>query len=169
MTTLTELINGPWVQTLGWTLLHSLWQGLAIMLLLFTILRFVSTRRSELRYSLSYAAIFSQLITSVATYLYLLPSAQNFVAPLHLTALVNDPIANPTVSSIPFAKSVFLFLQMNMNICITLWFVGTMIFIARIFIGWFYLSQLRKDSISIADDWNKLVLNLSYFHIGGGG
>ena len=30
MTTLLSLVSQPWAQTLGWTLLHFLWQGAAL-------------------------------------------------------------------------------------------------------------------------------------------
>lgn len=54
------------LQTLGWTLLHSLWQGALIAALLFFVLLFVKS--SQIRYVISCAALLLMILVPVVTF-----------------------------------------------------------------------------------------------------
>jgi beta-lactamase regulating signal transducer with metallopeptidase domain len=54
------------LQTLGWTLLHSSWQGALIAVILFLVLLFA--KRSQVRYVISCAALLLMLLTPVVTF-----------------------------------------------------------------------------------------------------
>jgi beta-lactamase regulating signal transducer with metallopeptidase domain/murein DD-endopeptidase MepM/ murein hydrolase activator NlpD len=54
------------LQTLGWTLIHSLWQGVLIAALLFFVLLFV--KRSQVRYGVSCAALLLMVLIPVVTF-----------------------------------------------------------------------------------------------------
>ncbi|MEZ4849815.1 MAG: hypothetical protein R3B93_14605 [Bacteroidia bacterium] len=55
MNWITEIISPVFMEALGWTLLHSLWQGLVVMSARLA-LAFIDTRASQLRYLLSVSA-----------------------------------------------------------------------------------------------------------------
>lgn len=66
--TLTELLSSPGVERLGWTLIHFLWQGAGLAILLATALRLTRRRSAGLRYLLSCAALAAMAAAPVVTF-----------------------------------------------------------------------------------------------------
>lgn len=60
--------SSPLVETLGWTLLHSLWQIGLIALVLFLSLRATEKFSADFRYSLATAALFLAVVLPVITF-----------------------------------------------------------------------------------------------------
>ena len=61
----------PVAEILGWTILHSLWQGALIALLVELIRRHLPVRASQARYLLAFSALNLLMVLAVATFLYL--------------------------------------------------------------------------------------------------
>jgi glycerol-3-phosphate acyltransferase PlsY len=55
MENITEFFSNPLAKTLGWTLVHSLWQILAITLVYFAIVLF--TKKSQLQILVGYVFV----------------------------------------------------------------------------------------------------------------
>ena len=55
------------VEIVGWTLLHSLWQGTAVGLILFALLAVINRRRATTRYAVSLSALAIMACLPVAT------------------------------------------------------------------------------------------------------
>ncbi|MBC6993411.1 M56 family metallopeptidase [Neolewinella lacunae] len=55
-----------WVEALGWTILHSLWQGLLLAAVLWLASR--ACRRAQVRYGLAYGTLLAQLAVSLLTF-----------------------------------------------------------------------------------------------------
>ena len=68
MNWITEIISPLLIEALGWTLLHSLWQGIVIMSALGLALAFISANASRLRYFLSISAAFFMLFWTGFTF-----------------------------------------------------------------------------------------------------
>lgn len=64
----SEIIPTEIVQTIGWTLLNSLWQGMAIALLLAIALFVFRKKSAQFRYALSVSAMGLLVIAAVVTY-----------------------------------------------------------------------------------------------------
>lgn len=65
------MTSEPLILSLGWTLLHSLWQLGAIALVLYALLRLLSGHRAESRYLLACTALALCLLAPLATFSYL--------------------------------------------------------------------------------------------------
>ena len=72
MSAITNLFSNL-VEPLGWTLVNSLWQGLAIVLLVVIALRIVPIRLSSLRYGIACSGMLTVVLVNVATLFFLLP------------------------------------------------------------------------------------------------
>ncbi len=82
-----HLINSKFVENLGWTLVHSVWQISLIAFVLFLILRIFTHLSSNTRQLFAVAALSFTLILSLATFVQLIKNtAQNQFASENLTA-----------------------------------------------------------------------------------
>src|SRR6185312_12816411 len=85
MSVLHELLESEVVQRLGWTILHSLWEGAAVAAVLAILLALLRKHRPEVRYLLSCGAMLALLIAPVATFV-LLPDAPSAARPVATVA-----------------------------------------------------------------------------------
>ena len=69
------IFSQPFVEKLGWTLLHFVWQGAAVALLLALLLRILRGSTANLRYIISCAALALMILAPVATILMIAGSA----------------------------------------------------------------------------------------------
>lgn len=144
-------VSPEMMRTLGWTLLHFLWQGAALAAFLAAILAFV--RRAEKRYALSVAALalmiaaptvtfvllwkWAPVLSSVATQAQtageLDVSASHWMASgLHSLATVPPQTAPPVV--------LFWFVQ--------LWFAGVLLLSLRTAGGFILMEHLRRREVN---------------------
>lgn len=77
MKILDSFVASPFAGAIGWTLLHSLWEGAAISALLASVL--LATRSARLRYAAACVAMIAMVVAFAVTIYRLIPeSAQNF-------------------------------------------------------------------------------------------
>src|SRR5580704_10804712 len=70
------LANWWVVQALGWTLLHFLWQGALVALVLWCMLALMRGQRSQLRYAAACCGLASMAVLPVVTFARLAPAAR---------------------------------------------------------------------------------------------
>jgi len=68
MNTLTEILSHSFVHKLGWTLLHLLWQGAAVALLLGIVLRLLRKSSANLRYVVACSALALVVLAPAVTF-----------------------------------------------------------------------------------------------------
>ena len=76
MTVLNTLIPQQAVETLGWTLIHFAWQGLALAILLAVALRLLRKASANLRYVVGWSALVLMVMLPIATVLLTLRPAE---------------------------------------------------------------------------------------------
>ena len=91
---LEQLSTNPFLYSLSLTLLHFLWQGLLVAIVLKSVLLIIDKSKSNLRYSASCVAMLSNLLLALATFIFVYPSQTeritNNLASIPLTSLVNE-------------------------------------------------------------------------------
>ncbi len=154
MKNLLNLFTSNYVPALGWTLLHSLWQ--AALLGLVAALGFYLLRRrsAQSRYALGVAALSTQILASVATYIYYLPSSleKSTAAVFTNYQFVNTPagVIGP-IAPLPILLQVQFWLAMHLNELVVCWLIGVGVLLLRFAGGWFYLERLRFVSRPVRD------------------
>ena len=134
-----------WVDAIGWTLLHFLWQG-ALLGLLYAVVRprFPSVAA---RYRLGMGVLVAMLACPLVTLAYVWPEA---VAPAN-----GDTLALPSVGVVAGAASSGITsatLEAWLPWLVAVWFVGVSVIALRAFAHWRRLSWLlRNASIPLAD------------------
>src|SRR6187402_3223646 len=106
MNSIANLFSSSLVHSIGWTLLHSLWQA-AIVLLIVTIIN-RSIRNSAVRYGISLCGLTGIFLVSISTFLYLqhtatattatpLTSAADFTWPSSMA--VQTSLSSPAITN----------------------------------------------------------------------
>lgn len=121
------------VGSLGWTLLHSLWQGVVITVTGFLLLAFFKKGSASLRYLIGIGMLILMILVSLATFVMV---HQNI---LEANALGISPVV--TVSGRPdsgtggFLASLKNHLNRNLSAVVTLWLMGMLLFSLRFVSG----------------------------------
>ncbi|MPR34895.1 M56 family metallopeptidase [Salmonirosea aquatica] len=146
MKNLLDLIPSPQVSALGWTLLHSVWQAALLCTIAALGFYLLRSHSAQSRYTLGVTMLGTQILASVATYLYYLPATIEKTA---VSALVpytaGGTLAglNSSVAPLPTLLRIQLWLAAHLNELVVCWFIGVGILLLRFAGGWFYLERLR--------------------------
>ncbi|MFD2520145.1 M56 family metallopeptidase [Emticicia soli] len=143
---------------LGWTLIHSLWQGLAIVLA-FGILRQIF-RTSNARYWQGIGALCMQLAAAVVTFGIVYQPAdtiadgkQKFTAFFIQNAATNlDEISVFGASKLSLIQQAELFIHNNLDTFVLFWFIGANLLLLRLIVGFVYVQQLKVQKLSPVRD-----------------
>jgi TRAP-type C4-dicarboxylate transport system substrate-binding protein len=156
-----SLLRTPAIETLGWTLLHFLWQGTLIALILAALMWLLRNHHPSLRYFLSCASLAIMLACPIVTYLVLdwgnsTPPIVETILPQTDVAteptLVNDVPVQPVDNAVVFApeggtgKKVS-WLERNLKpwlpYLVVFWGIGVLVLSIRLLGGLWFLRKLR--------------------------
>src|SRR5688572_27335496 len=149
MKAMLKLFDTWWLQTLGYTLLHSLWQALIVAALVILILRLLPNKLSAARYLVASFALLTIALLSIATFAYLSTTSP---APINARALLSTsytPQLLPEVSTsvrndLPNAGVLS---EYRLPLFLMLWISGTSLVSVRILAGLMYVLNLRRTPL----------------------
>jgi beta-lactamase regulating signal transducer with metallopeptidase domain len=149
------------LQTLGWTLLHSLWQGTLVAAVFFVVLVFV--KRSNLRYGLACATLVTMLLAPVATFALFYERPQTDVssaeltpavanekqpatsAPAHtLTTPQPEPLEDNAVLQQPRLPNWRERLAVTLPYLVGFWILGVVLLSLRLVLQWLYAERFKR-------------------------
>ncbi|QKZ11876.1 M56 family metallopeptidase [Spirosoma sp. KUDC1026] len=156
---LVKLLTSPTATALGWTLVHAIWQGFALVLPTAIALYLLRSRSSALRYRLGILALAAQLLVSVVTFSFyyepFVPSVSTGAAQLMSASWQQN------VGVLPWHQQVRRFLEGHLSQFVVLYLIGLVIFGLRLAGGWLYLQRLSRLATPPANTlWNTLVNQL---------
>lgn len=143
--------------TLGWTLLHTLWQGAIIFGLTKIVLSFISSKRASLRYIVNCFALLLIIGSSILSFSYL----NNSVHASSASTFKIDFVGLSTTATPSIADNTGLWVLLSSTIntkmiwIITTWLVGVLIFSTRFIIGLIYIQQLKRRVIKVSTAWEQ--------------
>lgn len=148
--------TAAWMQSLGWTLLNSIWQASAITMVLLVILKFTPGRSASFRHGMAVVALGLVLVSSVITFLFI----QNDTAG-NSNWLTNDyPAATPatpreilvvSVDLSSAASTIVGWLKLHLHGIVQCWMAGFIVFALRLALGFWYVHRLRHQSLYRVD------------------
>lgn len=171
MTAIQNLLSTSWAEALGWTLVHSLWQGLVILLLLALAIRVVPPAWSRLRYAMACAALMLLVTASVVTFTSLAGQAEpdsayqpsglslSSLASFEMEKAMQEDVSAGMISSL--WKSIRDFIESHISVLLVVWIIGALLFSMRLFGGWLYLFKLKNSARSIDNEWHQRVQQLA--------
>lgn len=143
-----ELIAHPLIERLGWTLLHSVWQGAAIALAYALASWWARGRGPELRYALSLVALGLLALAPVATFLWIgdsSPAAADEGAALATFAGATTALVMEAAHDFdPIAA-----LEPSLPWIVALWCTGVLVSALRVWGSWRHLVALRRSAVPL--------------------
>jgi len=167
------LLTHPLVTALGWALIHFIWQGTFVALLLAGVLRMLRGMSTNARYATACAALLLMLLTPLATMAIIMSSEPGKTAtrlspvsaaqPGPQTLAVEiEPVSNRaqtaavTASSRPWSPVWSVSFVSSLPWMILLWLSGVVCFSLRLIGGWLYTRRLRRYRIrSLEETWRQ--------------
>lgn len=162
------MTNSPAMEALGWTLIHSLWQGATVFLILKLLLRWVTAGAASLRYVLVISALAVMCCWSVSTFLQVyspIPSETFEFGPgiseiivLPEEAFVEPqfpiPFSEETETSSLWLESMLQPMRPYVPVLVWIWFAGLCFLSIRFTGNLYYLHQLkRKGAYRVCKIW----------------
>ena len=152
------LSNQLWVERLGWTLVHFLWQGVLIASLYAIARKFC--QRPQTRYLLACVTLTAMVALPLATFAFGSPSS---LAPRGAVVRSVFPTSSPTgpiSSSKPFeslpSTAPSLSNSEVMSWLVMAWFCGAIVLWARLVGGWIIATRMRSKYIRTAPaEWSE--------------
>lgn len=167
MKPLSEILSLS-TELLGWTLLNSLWQGLVMVLLIVTILRFMPVRLAKARYAIACMGIVALLMISVYTFLYLQQhhveekTAVNTISQNDFFGVLASQNTQPQiVGSSSWLLNTITLIDANMSLIMMGWAVGALLFSLRLISGWWYIRQMKQSALEVDPAWNSTLETLA--------
>ncbi len=149
MKKLTDIINYYTSSALGWTLIHSIWQGFAI-LFVFGILYYVF-KLSVTRYRLGIGALTLQFVAAIATFFTIYQPASTSTALSNNQVFGNFFLNNPnlifTQKKLTLLQQIEFFLQNNLDVFVMIWLVGTTLLLLRLVVGFTHVQSLKVQQV----------------------
>ncbi|PTX22568.1 beta-lactamase regulating signal transducer with metallopeptidase domain [Pontibacter mucosus] len=156
MNLIENLLPGGLVSALGWTLLHALWQGAFVALLLSLVLVLLQRHPAQTRYAIACGAMLLQLLLSVGTFVLYFSKADVAVAQ-GMALVVETPTATQAASfwASPLGTAQVYFEQ-HLPLLVTLWLLGLTLMALRFMGGLAYCRRLRYHRTSeLGQQWQQ--------------
>jgi bla regulator protein BlaR1 len=158
-----HFLSNPVVDALGWTLLHALWQGFALVLPVAIVLHLLRNQSSTVRYRLSVLTLLTQLLVSGATFIWYYEPVDNN-QPMTPSATIHyaTQIRWQTVTqNLPWHQQTQLFLENHLSQFVLIYLIGVALFGLRLAGGWIYLQRLSKTAtLPTTKNWIQLTNQL---------
>ena len=156
MNPLQSLVLHPLAQTLGWTLLHFLWQGALLGLLAWLTLYLLRGADAKARYGVACAFLVLMVAAPVGTF-QLLQQPGSHPATLYLTAEATASTAAPA----PLAQRMKASLDPALPWLLLGWAAGVLLLSTRFLGSWIRVQRLRRHSATpVAAEWHLILSRL---------
>ena len=151
MTYFIKLLSSGWAEALGWTLLHSLWQGVAIAFVIAILMIFLKSASSRLRYHVYFSGLILIIASATITFFKYLSYDSVIIGNDEISQIANrdylvlgSSIANIETSSFSTFLATFKeYFAENMPLFVSLWFLGIFVFTLK-FLGGLAFTQRLK-------------------------
>src|SRR5437763_5805858 len=149
MTTLAHGISPEWLEALGWTLLHFVWQGAALAAL-FAVANTLC-RQATTRYALAVIALVLMMAAPVVTFTRLMRQkdpAVRYGAP-GAFALAGKPVQGVSVTARPSAPAPEIPVSQHSGLlwCVEAWFFGVVVLSLRTAGGLLVIERMRRKEL----------------------
>lgn len=155
MKILFDFVSESVISSLGWTLLHSVWQGFALGLVAFAGFYLLRKKTAALRYNLGIIVLALQVVTSAATFTYYnstFKSQKSYQSSAKFTPTLSSPINIQQISyELSATAKTRIWLNMHLQELVVCWFIGAALLMLRFMGGWFYTERLRSRATIVMD------------------
>ena len=158
---LYHLLPNGMIEALGWTLLHSLWQGLVTLGLVLILLKYIPSAASGYRYGVALAGLTLTWIAGIATFILLYNKSEIIASSSGNFAYIYYPVSQGAATSGSILTWLLTAIQQNLSWLVMAWLAGALLFMFRVVGGGIYVSRLRNGALPITGYWYSRVQELA--------
>lgn len=149
------------VYALGWTVLHSLWQGTLLALLVGVSAAFITKQSAQMRYWTALLGLGGLLFWAVLTFvrIYQMPVPDTILASNIVIDGNNITVAATTPEGASTWLSFLQYFEANLPMIVSCWLIGMSVFALRFLGGLAYVQQLKYQYNRPVDKKFALLLN----------
>ncbi len=159
MEIITRIFPETTLHALGWTVLHSLWQGFAIALLLTAFLLAYQKKNARIRYLAGNAALLLLLVSAVVTFFLCLWQNEERLASVIVSEqgevlgrYFHEAEERPWLN----------YFNEHLPLIVTVWVAGMAFFFLKMLGGLLYIQRLRHYHVApLGKDWQEMLGTLS--------
>ena len=145
MNIISNFISENLINALGWTLVHSLWQGAAAALGFALLMVFMRRNRSQTRYYIGVMTVLLVLAMSIVTFIGIYKSGAAGNTPTGITGTVG--LVDTGVTGIETNSTISAVFQSYFNrhlpLIVTVWMLGILVLVLRFAGGFIYNQRLK--------------------------
>jgi beta-lactamase regulating signal transducer with metallopeptidase domain/protein involved in polysaccharide export with SLBB domain len=134
------------VHRIGWTLIHSTWQGVAVALILLIVLRLMRDGSAGARYLVSCAALAAVITMAAATFVAIGPNAAGPIVSERMDGAIVLPSAPLALQQPTTAMDVRATHRDLLGVVVAAWAVGVITIGLWHVGGWLWLCRLRRGA-----------------------
>ena len=150
---------------LGWTVVHSLWQGMLIALVMALISLGLQKHAARLRYLISNAGLFSVLAIAVITFFQLYSGTNNGGAE-EIIIIAGQSTVEATAETTLLQKIMLPFsgyFNEHLPLIVSVWLIGMVFFMLRLIGGLAYVQHLKSRHVyALGEEWQHLLEHLAH-------
>lgn len=159
---MSVLLRSPWVLSLGWALLHFIWQGALLALILQFLLQVI--RQSSSRYLISCAALALCLLLPCGTAVRQFQACRDAGSRQEAASVPKLPASDrlePPVGSVPSWKHLEASIQPRLPQLVGFWLLGCAVMAIRLSGGWFLILGWSRQGMPPPGIWTTQIAALS--------
>lgn len=141
MSILMHLMQQPWAYSLGWTLVHSLWQGAVIACICMALLFFAKSASANFRYLTALAGLVGCLLASAATFYH-----YQFLS-TDIVSIAKDAAPLVQASAADTGFDFLAFLGGHMNTVVLLWLLGFTFCALKAAVEYRYCQRIKNTNL----------------------
>ncbi len=133
---------------IGWTLLHSIWQAVILLVMYNIISKFLNNSTQKYNWGISF--LFGQLLISAASFglVYEPESIINSVTTLQNITFESNAFQNNQTENMPLTMQVLLWLSSKINLIVNLWLIGLVFYTVRFTYNYWQVNELKNNGLS---------------------
>ncbi len=161
MSAVETLLNSTLIHCLGWTLVHFLWQGVAIGAVYVGMQRLLQGQSPAARYHLAMGALAVMAALPIITFIHLAHATMGIATHAPLKTLANVSTINLNQSAatgLSVLDHLRFWLQPLVPWAVPLWLLGVLTMTLRAWRGWRHAYQLRETAAFMSlPEWQAVV------------
>jgi len=164
MNNISGFLSNDWANALGWTLMHSLWQSLVILLIVAALLRSVPLTCSGIRYAITCGGLFLFMAAVFFTFGYLMDGATSPSMPLITEVAYTKDVVGQTSGVAVIESALFSlssFVDRNIPLILSLWIAGIVFSAFRLSGGIYFTLRLRSTAYPLENEWGAYIKDVS--------
>ncbi len=142
-----QYISEELIYALGWTVVHSIWQGLLIAIIMALLMQSMQKSSAKLRYEVASISLFLVFVFSLSTFI-LLYDGINQKEFGEITLIGHASSENAALSGSFFQNTVQAcidYFNTHLSVIVAIWLIGVTFFFIRLIGGLVYVQRLKYE------------------------